>query len=144
MKIESRSQFSRRLSEEGGVWSATNNDLASILPSMLQLYVDNCDLIYLRLYLHTKLANPHYRPEVAAQTTLVNFCVTESGLEEQLLAAVVVHEQPVLQEQAAALVRQLADFTLLLTSLEDNLLKRLAASQVDLCLDQYLLSSKQS
>ena len=87
-----------------------------------------------RLYLHTKLANPHYRPEIAAQTTLVNFCVTETGLEEQLLAAVVVHEQPALQEQAAALVKQLADFTLLLTSLEDNLLKRLAASQV--CLTQ--------
>lgn len=88
-----------------------------------------------RLYLHTKLANPHYRPEVAAQTTLVNFCVTEAGLEEQLLAAVVVHEQPALQEQAAALVKQLADFTLLLTSLEDNLLKRLAASQVP-CAEQ--------
>ena len=74
---------------------------------------------------------------MAAQTTLVNFCVTESGLEEQLLAAVVVHEQPVLQEQAAALVRQLADFTVLLTSLEDNLLKRLAASQVALPLSQH-------
>ena len=60
---------------------------------------------------------------------LVNFCVTETGLEEQLLAAVVAHERPDLQEQAAALVRQLADFTILLTSLEDNLLKRLASSQ---------------
>ena len=30
-----------------------------------------------RLYLATKLSNPHYKPEVAAQTTLVNFCVTE-------------------------------------------------------------------
>jgi hypothetical protein len=30
-----------------------------------------------RLYLATKLANPHYKPEVAAQTCLVNFCVTE-------------------------------------------------------------------
>jgi hypothetical protein len=47
-----------------------------------------------------------------------------------LLATVVVHEQPALQEQAAALVKQLSDFTILLTSLEDNLLKRLAASQV--------------
>lgn len=83
-----------------------------------------------RLYLHTKLSNPHYRPEIAAQTTLVNFCVTETGLEDQLLAAVVVHERPDLQEQAAALVKQLADFTILLTGLEDGLLRRLAASQV--------------
>ena len=42
-----------------------------------------------RLYLQTKLANPHYPPEIAAQTTLVNFGVTEAGLEEQLLALVV-------------------------------------------------------
>lgn len=41
-----------------------------------------------RLYLATKLANPHYPPEVAAQTTVINFCVTPHGLEEQLLAMV--------------------------------------------------------
>lgn len=62
----------------------------------------------------------------------MNFCVTEEGLEEQLLAAVVKHERPDLQEAAAALVRQLADYTIMLTSLEDNLLARLANSQVPL------------
>jgi ATP-binding dynein motor region len=41
-----------------------------------------------RLYLQTKLSNPHYRPEVVAQTTLINFCVTELGLEQQLLVQV--------------------------------------------------------
>ena len=58
-----------------------------------------------RLYLQTKLANPHYKPEIAAQTTLLNFCVTEKGLEDQLLALVVDHERPDLQEQAQQLVR---------------------------------------
>ena len=83
-----------------------------------------------RLYLQTKLSNPHYKPEIAAQTTLVNFCVTEKGLEDQLLALVVEKERPDLQEQAAGLVRQLGEFTIQLKELEDNLLFRLANSKV--------------
>ncbi|CAF4425056.1 unnamed protein product, partial [Rotaria magnacalcarata] len=41
------------------------------------------------LILQTKLANPHYKPEMQAQTTLINFTVTKDGLEDQLLADVV-------------------------------------------------------
>ncbi len=33
-----------------------------------------------RLYVQTRLSNPHYQPEVAAQTTLANFMITEAGL----------------------------------------------------------------
>ena len=50
-----------------------------------------------RLYLQTKLGNPHYKPEIAAQTTLINFMVTEDGLEDQLLATVVNMERPDLE-----------------------------------------------
>ncbi len=42
-----------------------------------------------KLFLQTKLSNPHYKPEIAAQTTLINFMITVDGLQEQLLALVV-------------------------------------------------------
>lgn len=51
-----------------------------------------------KLILHTKLANPHFPPELQAQTTLINFTVTPKGLEEQLLGQVVSRERPDLEE----------------------------------------------
>lgn len=51
-----------------------------------------------RLLLQTKLANPHYKPEMQAQTTLINFTVTRDGLEDQLLAEVVKAERPDLEQ----------------------------------------------
>lgn len=41
-----------------------------------------------RMYMTTKLGNPHYLPEVCIKVTLVNFTVTRSGLEDQLLGSV--------------------------------------------------------
>ena len=52
---------------------------------------------FLRLILQTKLANPHYKPEMQAQATLINFTVTRDGLEDQLLAEVVATERPDLE-----------------------------------------------
>ena len=34
------------------------------------------------LFLHSKLSNPHYPPEIQAECTLINFTVTEGGLED--------------------------------------------------------------
>jgi len=92
-------------------------------------------------FLSMQLPNPHYGPEVAAQTTIVNFAVTPEGLEEQLLAAVVGHEAADLQAQAAALAAQLAEYTVTLEELEDGLLARLAASQGDILEDKPLVES---
>ena len=94
-----------------------------------------------KLYLQTKLSNPHYKPEIAAQTTLVNFCVTEKGLEDQLLALVVEKERFDLQQQSSDLVRQLGEYTVQITKLEDNLLFRLANSQGDILEDIELIEN---
>merc|ERR1719188_2811935 len=59
-----------------------------------------------RLYLQTKLINPHYKPETAAQCTIINFIVTEAGLEDQLLAMVVRVEKPELEARKEQLTNQ--------------------------------------
>lgn len=56
------------------------------------------------LWLVTKLPNPVYSPEVASKALIVNFAVKMSGLEAQLLDAVVRHERPDLAKQKSELV----------------------------------------
>ncbi|KAB1276173.1 Dynein heavy chain 11; axonemal, partial [Camelus dromedarius] len=81
------------------------------------------------LILHTKLANPHYKPELQAQTTLLNFTVTEDGLEAQLLAEVVSIERPDLEKLKLVLTKHQNDFKIELKHLEDDLLLRLSAAE---------------
>ena len=81
-----------------------------------------------KLILHTKLANPHYQPEMQAQCTLINFTVTRDGLEDQLLADVVRAERPDLEELKAELTTQQNEFKIILKRLEDDLLARLSAA----------------
>ncbi|XP_038934021.1 dynein axonemal heavy chain 11 isoform X4 [Rattus norvegicus] len=82
-----------------------------------------------RLILHTKLANPHYKPELQAQTTLLNFTVTEDGLEGQLLAEVVSVERPDLERLKLVLTKHQNDFKIELRHLEEDLLLRLSAAE---------------
>jgi len=51
-----------------------------------------------KLYLTTKIPNPHYLPEICIKVTLINFTVTMEGLQEQLLGDVVVKEKPRIEE----------------------------------------------
>ena len=57
-----------------------------------------------RFFLTTKLSNPHYIPEVQVKVSLLNFTITQGGLEEQLLNVVVGEELPELAAQKANLV----------------------------------------
>uniref|UniRef100_G3NCH8 Dynein, axonemal, heavy chain 9 n=1 Tax=Gasterosteus aculeatus aculeatus TaxID=481459 RepID=G3NCH8_GASAC len=81
-----------------------------------------------RLILHTKLASPHYQPELQAQCTLIDFTVTRAGLEDQLLAAVVSMERPDLEQLKSDLTKQQNGFKITLKTLEDNLLSRLSSA----------------
>ncbi|XP_072275197.1 dynein axonemal heavy chain 11-like [Pyxicephalus adspersus] len=92
-----------------------------------------------RLILHTKLANPHYKPEIQAQTTLINFTVTRDGLEDQLLADVVNLERPDLEHFKSELTKQQNYFKIELKMLEDELLTRLSAAESNFLGDTLLV-----
>ena len=94
-----------------------------------------------RLFLHTKLSNPHYPPEIQAECTLVNFTVTMDGLEDQLLALVVKKERPDLEEQKAELIRAQNGFKIRLKELEDGLLFKLANAEGDILEDIELIEN---
>lgn len=47
-----------------------------------------------RFYITTKLRNPHYLPELSTKVTLLNFMITQAGLQDQMLGRVVVEEMP--------------------------------------------------
>lgn len=92
-----------------------------------------------RLILHTKLANPHYKPEMQAQTTLINFTVTPDGLEEQLLAEVVKIERSDLEQMKTDVTIQQNKFKISLKALEDELLVRLASAGENVLADHALV-----
>jgi len=92
-----------------------------------------------KLFLHTKLSNPHFRPEIAAQCTIINFIVTEGGLEDQLLAMVVKVESPELESEKSELVRKQNEFQVILAQLEENLLNALSEADPETILDNKVL-----
>jgi dynein heavy chain, axonemal len=92
-----------------------------------------------KLFLHTKLSNPHYPPEIQAETTLVNFTVTPQGLEDQLLALVVRKERSDLANKHAALIQQRNIFKVKIKQLEDDILMRLSSAEGDITEDRALI-----
>ena len=97
-----------------------------------------------RLYLHTKLSNPHYPPEIQAETTIVNFTVTQHGLEDQLLNLVVEKERHDLAAASADLISKLNGFTITMKELEDSILQMLASAQGDITGDVKLIEGLES
>ena len=88
-----------------------------------------------KLYLQTKLINPHYKPETAAQCTIVNFIVTELGLEDQLLAMVVRVEKPELEATKENLTKEQQEFIITLAQLESDLLHKLVSADSETILE---------
>lgn len=59
-----------------------------------------------RFFITTNFANPHYSPETSVKVCIINFGITELGLEEQMLAKIVEIEYPTLENRKSEIVRK--------------------------------------
>nr|XP_015200901.1 PREDICTED: dynein heavy chain 6, axonemal [Lepisosteus oculatus] len=96
-----------------------------------------------RFYMTTKMANPHYLPEVCIKVTIINFTVTKSGLEDQLLSDVVRLERPDLEEQRNQLIVRINADKNQLKAIEDRILKLLFTSEGNILDNEELIKTLQ-
>ena len=79
-----------------------------------------------KLYITSSLGNPHYTPELSAKVTIIDFTVTMSGLEDQLLDRVVQFEKPELQLERTKLKTEVNECKAQILQLQDDLLYKLS------------------
>uniref|UniRef100_A0A8C2Q2H6 Dynein, axonemal, heavy chain 6 n=1 Tax=Cyprinus carpio TaxID=7962 RepID=A0A8C2Q2H6_CYPCA len=96
-----------------------------------------------RFYMTTKMANPHYLPEVCIKVTIINFTVTKSGLEDQILSDVVRLERPDLEEQRSQLIVRINADRNQLKAIEDRILKLLFTSEGNILDNEELVQTLQ-
>ncbi|KXZ49756.1 DHC2 protein [Gonium pectorale] len=97
-----------------------------------------------RLYMTSKLSNPHYGPEISGKTMIINYGVTQQGLTEQLLNVTLRHERPDLEEAREALIKQMSENKATLQSLEDTLLRELSNAQGNILDNSELIATLES
>ncbi|XP_042305526.1 dynein axonemal heavy chain 6 [Sceloporus undulatus] len=96
-----------------------------------------------RFYMTTKMPNPHYLPEVCIKVTIINFTVTRSGLEDQLLSDVVRLERPELEDQRNQLIVRINADKNQLKAIEDKILKMLFTSEGNILDKEELINTLQ-
>lgn len=94
-----------------------------------------------RLYLCTRDSSIELPPNSAAIITPVNFTVTRSGLEGQLLSLILNHEQPDLEQRKTELLAKEERLKVQLADLEKQLLEQLATAEGNILENKGLLES---
>ncbi|EFN73504.1 Dynein heavy chain 1, axonemal [Camponotus floridanus] len=82
-----------------------------------------------RLYLTTRLSNPHYIPEIMMKVLIVNFALTVSNLIDQMLSLVTIQERPDLEQERNTIIVSCAEMKRDLEAIEEKILHKLAISE---------------
>jgi dynein heavy chain len=89
-----------------------------------------------RMYITTRLKNPHFPPETMAKITMVNFSITRAGLVDQLLGIIVARERPELEEERTQVTIQFNENKKNLDECENKILSVLYTSKGNILEDE--------
>lgn len=92
-----------------------------------------------KLYLVSNLLSPIFNPETYSKVNIINFKITPTALQEQLLAEVVAIEAPELEDTKNQLMKQISDSKNELEQLEDMILKRLTQKDLKILEDSNII-----
>jgi dynein heavy chain len=92
-----------------------------------------------KLYMTTKLANPRYSPELFALSNIIDFTVTSTGLEDQLLGIVIVKEMYELEKKRKDLMEEIQTCKEVMAQCEEELLNCLSQSKKNLLDDDSVI-----
>jgi len=94
-----------------------------------------------KLYMTSKLSNPHYLPETCIKVTVINFTVTIDGLEDQILGDVVKMERPDIEAKKVQLLLSMASDKKKLNELEAQILHDLSSSTGNILDNEQLIET---
>lgn len=106
--------------------------------SDLQVKIGDHEAIYnkkFRLFITTRISNPHYTPEISTKVNVINFTIKEQGLEEQCLGIIVCQEQPQLEQTKSTVIEKIEKGNRELRDLEDDILSKLQETNKEEILD---------
>lgn len=126
------------------------DDLDAILePVLLKTIYKQSGIFYLKFnesileynnnfkfYITTRLRNPHYLPEIAIKVNIINFMITQQGLQDQLLGIVVAKDLPALEDKKNQLIIEGANNKRILKDIEDKILQVLSSSEGNILEDE--------
>lgn len=92
-----------------------------------------------KMYITSRLSQPKLTPETFARVAVIDFTVTPSGLEDQLLDVLVLKEKKELEEQRRRLLEEVQSCRQRIAKLEEDLLFRLSSSTGNLIDDTALV-----
>ena len=82
-----------------------------------------------KLFMVTTQSNPHYSPETFAKITIINFAITQLGLEDQMLSELVMIEMPQLEENKNQILEDNFKNKETLKNIEDQILDNLSKNK---------------